>query len=96
MKNFVQKLTRAAWLAMIALLGAAATRQDRILPELPEATTPVRLAAVSDPLTGQSAFRYAGNNIPPVIRVQPGSTLNVEYTNHLAVQSKKSVLTFRA
>jgi len=92
MKKFVQKLARSASLAMIALLGAAATRQDRILSELPEATIPVRLTAVSDPVTGKSAFGYADKDIPPVIRVQPGSTVNVEYTNHLAVQSKEKCL----
>src|SRR6266481_449437 len=76
------------WIANIALLATAST-QDRILPELPQASTPVTLEAASDPVTGKSEFRYQENNTPPVIRVKPGSTLNVEYKNELAPQSKE-------
>ena len=60
-----------------------------MLPELPQASSPVTLVAASGPVTGKSEFRYRGNNIPPVIRVQPGSILNVEYKNELAAQSKE-------
>ena len=45
--------------------------------------------AASNPVSGKSEFRYQGNNTPPVIRVQPGSVLNVEYKNELAAQSKE-------
>ena len=76
-------------MAGIALLAAAAGEQDRILPKLPEATTPVTLIAASDPLTGKSEFRYAGNNIPPVIRARPGSTLKIEYRNELETRSRE-------
>jgi suppressor of ftsI len=76
------------WIANIALL-ATASAHDRILPELPQTNTPVMLVAASDPATGKSEFRYQGNNTPPVIRVQPGSTLNVEYKNELAAQSRE-------
>src|SRR6266446_2345266 len=73
----------------VCLLVATVRGQDRILPELPQANSPVTLAAASDPVTGKSKFRYRGNNIPPVIRVQPGSILNVEYKNELAAQSRE-------
>src|SRR6267143_60806 len=73
----------------IGLVMATTREQDGILPELPQTTTPVALVAASDPVTGKSEFRYRSNNIPPVIRVQPGSTLNVEYKNELAAQSKE-------
>lgn len=76
-------------MACIGLFAAAADGQDRLLPELPHTTTPVNLAAASDPATGKSEFRYQDNNTPPVIRVQPGSTLEVEYKNKLAPQSKE-------
>jgi FtsP/CotA-like multicopper oxidase with cupredoxin domain len=76
-------------IATIGLLVAPASGQDRILPELPQARTPVTLVAASDPVTGKSEFRYQGNNTPPVIRVQPGTVLNVEYKNELAAQSKE-------
>ena len=52
-------------------------------------STPVTLIAATDPVTGKSEFRYRNNNTPPVIRVQPGSVLNVEYKNELAPQSKE-------
>ncbi len=77
------------WIANIGLLVATASTQDRIVPELPQASSPVTLVAASDPVSGKSEFRFQGNNTPPVIRVQPGSTLNVEYKNELAAQSKE-------
>jgi suppressor of ftsI len=76
-------------MAGIILFAVAANGQGRLLPELPQTTTPVRLVAASDPGTGKSEFRYQDNNTPPLIRVQPGSTLEVEYKNDLAIQSKE-------
>ena len=77
------------WIANIGLFFATASVQDGIVRELPQASTPVKLVAASDPVSGKSEFRYQGKNTPPVIRVQPGSTLNVEYKNELAAQSKE-------
>jgi len=76
-------------IANIGLFAATTTVQGQTLPELPQATSPVALSAASDPATGKSEFRYRGNNTPPVIRVKPGSNLNVEYKNQLAVQSRE-------
>src|SRR5437588_1857111 len=89
--QILQKLAVATpwWIAGICLLVATASGQDRILPGLPQASTPVALLAASNPVTGKSEFRYQGNNTPPVIRVQPGSILNVEYKNELAAQSRE-------
>ena len=85
-----QQLTLGSfgWM-IVCLLVPNAHGQERTLPELPQANSPVILAAVSDPVTGKSQFRYRGNNAPPVIRVQPGSVLNVEYKNELAAQSRE-------
>src|SRR5437016_6321954 len=80
------------WVATIGLVAATPSGKDGILPELPQATTPVTLMAATDPAIGKSEFRYQGNNTPPVIRVQPGSTLNVEYKNELAARSKEDCL----
>jgi suppressor of ftsI len=93
----VQTLQKVAlftftWVAPIGLVAATSGGQDQILPELPQATTPVTLLAATDPATGKSEFRYRGNNTPPVIRVQPGSTLNVEYKNELAARSREDCL----
>jgi FtsP/CotA-like multicopper oxidase with cupredoxin domain len=82
-------LATVGWVTLIGLSTVSANGQDRILPELPEVNTPVTLTAVSDPLTGKSGFRYRGDNIPPVMRVPPGSSLKVEYKNELAAQSKE-------
>jgi hypothetical protein len=71
----------SGWIMSFGLFVATTSGQDRILPELPQASTPVTLMAASNPVSGKSEFRYQGNNIPPVIRVQPGSILNVEYKN---------------
>jgi FtsP/CotA-like multicopper oxidase with cupredoxin domain len=79
----------SAWIASIGLLVAAASGQDRILPELPQTSTPVTLVAASDPVSGKSEFRYQDGNTPPVIRVRPGSILNVEYKNEFRAQSKE-------
>ena len=73
----------------VHLLVATVHGQDQLLPELPQANSPVTLVAASDRVTGKSEFRYRGNNIPPVIRVQPGSILNIEYKNELVAESKE-------
>jgi suppressor of ftsI len=88
--QMLQKLTLGSfgWIT-ICLLVAAARGQDRVLPELPRATSPVTLVAASDPVTGKSEFRYQDKNIPPVIRGRPGSVLNVEYKNELATPSRE-------
>ena len=77
------------WVAAIGLVAAAATAQDRLLPDLPEAKSPITLIAATHSVTGKSEFRYGDNNTPPVIRVEPGTVLNVEYKNELAPQSKE-------
>jgi len=89
----VQKIVlfTLTWVAAIGL-GATPDGQDRILPELPQATTPVTLMAATNPINGKSEFRYRGGTTPPVIRVQPGTVLNVEYKNELAAQSKEDCL----
>jgi suppressor of ftsI len=89
--QILQKLPVATfgWMVSISLLVATASGQDRIVPALPEARSPVTLVAATDPVSGKSEFRYRDNNTPPVIRVQPGSTLIVEYKNELASQSRE-------
>jgi FtsP/CotA-like multicopper oxidase with cupredoxin domain len=87
-----QKLTQGT-ICYLAITGLLVGRVSAaIIPELPQASTPVKLMAATDPVSGKSEFRYRGNNIPPVIRVQPGSTLSVEYKNELAAQSKEECL----
>jgi FtsP/CotA-like multicopper oxidase with cupredoxin domain len=88
--QILQKIAVAVGrLASVSLFVATASGQDGILPELPQVRTPVALTAASDPVSGKSGFRYQGSNTPPVIRVEPGTVLNVEYKNELAAQSKE-------
>jgi len=89
--QILQKLLSCAcrWIVTIGLPVATVGGHDQILPALPQAKTPVALIAATNPVTGKSEFRYQGNNTPPVIRVQPGSTLNVEYKNELAPKSNE-------
>ena len=96
-KGNVQTLQKVALftctsVATIGLVVATASEQDRLLPGLPQTATPVALVAASDPVSGKSEFRYQGNNTPPVIRVQPGSVLKVEYKNELDAQSRETCL----
>src|SRR5437763_11138923 len=72
-------------MSLVAALGG----QDRMLPELPQARTSVMLVATTDPVSGKSEVGYRGNNTPPLIRVEPGTVLNVEYKNELAPESKE-------
>src|SRR5712672_3111185 len=81
--------TLLTWVVSLGLSTAVANGQDRIVPDLPQTTTPVALAAASDPVSGKSEFRYQGNNIPPVMRVKPGSVLNVTYKNELDAHSRE-------
>jgi len=89
--QILQKLVPCTfrWIANIGLLAATASTQDRIVPELPQASSPVTLVAASDPVSGKSGFQYQGNKTPPLIRVEPGTVLNVEYKNELAAQSRE-------
>jgi suppressor of ftsI len=82
-------LWTSRWIAIVGLPVTTANGQGQMVPELPQATTSVKLVAATDQVSGKSEFRYQGNNTPPVIRVQPGSVLNVDYKNELAAKSKE-------
>jgi len=82
-------LGASGYIASVCFLVTTASGQDRVLPELPQATTPVTLTAATNPVSGKSEFRYQDKSIPPVIRGRPGSVLNVEYKNELATPSRE-------
>ena len=58
-----------------------------LLPDLPEVRSPVLLLAMSDPKTGKSAFSFAGQEIPPVIRASPAQDIRLIYKNEMSSQS---------
>ena len=60
-----------------------------LLPNPPEVRSPFLLLAVSDPETGKSAFSFAGQEIPPVIRVSPGRDIRLTYKNEMSAQSRE-------
>lgn len=62
------------------------------LPPPPEVTSVngvahLHLAAAIDPATHLPSFVYAGQTTPPTIRVWPGDTLVIDYTNALPAQA---------
>lgn len=58
-----------------------------LLQPLPEARSPFVLSAVTDPVTGASAFSYRGKEIAPTIRTEPGRRIRVTYQDHLTTRS---------
>jgi len=66
--------------------------QQEIVSDAPEIRTQFTLSAVYDSSAGNNAFSYAGKNVPPTIRVSPGSVMKVQYENKLpAVSHEKCV-----
>ena len=60
-----------------------------LLPDPPEVRSPFLLLAVSDPETGKSAFSFAGQEVPPVIRASPGQDIRLTYRNEMSAQSRE-------
>jgi suppressor of ftsI len=58
-----------------------------LLPDPPEVRSPFVLLAVTDPKTSESAFSFAGQEIPPVIRASPGHDIRLTYDNRLSAHS---------
>jgi suppressor of ftsI len=58
-----------------------------LLPDPPEVRSPFVLLAVNDPRTGKSAFSFAGQEIPPVIRASPGQDIRLTYENQMSAHS---------
>jgi FtsP/CotA-like multicopper oxidase with cupredoxin domain len=68
--------------------GADVTPQV-LLPDSPEVRSPFLLQAITDPETGKSAFSFAGQMIPPVIRASPGQDIRLTYKNEMSRQSRE-------
>ena len=60
-------------IAVISSLSA----QQQVLPDLPDVRSPFTLITVYDFAAGHDAFAYAGNTVPPVIRVSPGGVISL-------------------
>ena len=79
---------RASFLlcGLVSLTPLLAQHQE-LITEPPEVQTPFTLSAVYDSHAGHNAFSYAGNTVPPVIRVAPEGTIKVAYENRLPKSS---------
>jgi suppressor of ftsI len=77
-------------------IASGASAQEAIdaapeLPILPEVRSVggvahLALAAAIDPSTKLPSFYYAGGTVAPTIRVRPGDTIVIDYTNNLPVE----------
>jgi FtsP/CotA-like multicopper oxidase with cupredoxin domain len=80
---------RSSAAAQVALAGAAAPPE---LPTPPEVSSvngvaKLQLTAALDAKTNLPTFVYAGQTVPPTIRVWPGDTLVIDYTNALPARN---------
>src|ERR1700723_3059790 len=60
-----------------------------LVPNPPEARSPVSLKAINDPHTGKAAFSFEGREDPPVIRANPGEDIHLTYTNAMSTHSQE-------
>jgi suppressor of ftsI len=58
-----------------------------LLHDPPEVRSPFVLLSVTDLETGKSAFSFAGQEIPPVIRTSPGQDIRLTYKNEMSARS---------
>jgi suppressor of ftsI len=70
-------------------IGPMTASKAVLLPDPPEARSPVSLKAINDPRTGKSAFLFDGRETPPVIRARPGEDIRLTYTNAMSTHSQE-------
>lgn len=61
--------------------------QSKVVPHAPEVSAPFTLTAAYDADDRHNAFFFAGQAVPPTIRVLPGRTINLRYVNNLPAHS---------
>lgn len=71
--------------------GAQTTREavGTAIPSVVEVRSPIMLEAVTDQITGKSAFSFNGEEVPPIIRTSPGETVIIDYANHMSPDSRE-------
>jgi FtsP/CotA-like multicopper oxidase with cupredoxin domain len=75
-------------LIVLAFLSSA-LGQAPIVSDAPEAHDAFTLTAAYDAGAGHNAFFFAGQPVPPTIRVLPGGTIQAQYVNDLPVHSSE-------
>jgi suppressor of ftsI len=93
-KGFVLRSAVVSALCGISLYAQTTNHSQDIafgvlLPNPPEVRSPFVLLAVTDPKTGASAFSFAGQEIPPVIRTSPGEDIRLTYKNEMSGHSQE-------
>jgi suppressor of ftsI len=69
--------------------------QQKVVADPPEVRGPFTLVATYDSATGQNAFAYNWNTVPPVILVLPGGVIKLHYVNGLPARSDEMCATGR-
>jgi FtsP/CotA-like multicopper oxidase with cupredoxin domain len=59
----------------------------------PAAHSPVILSAVNDRQTGRTAFSFEGRQKPPVIRANPGDSIDITYRNEMSPNANSKCAT---
>ena len=59
----------------------------------PTAHSPVNLSAVSDPYTGRTAFSFQGKQEAPVIRANPGDSIDITLRNEMSANPNSKCAT---
>jgi FtsP/CotA-like multicopper oxidase with cupredoxin domain len=83
-------LTALLMPASLHLSAQSGQVQGTELPANPETRSPVVLSAVTDPVTGKSAFSFQSHEIPPVIRAAPGTRMDIRFENHMSANSSET------
>jgi suppressor of ftsI len=78
---------------LVSFTSLLAQQHQESITEPPEVRTPFTLSAVFDSRAGHNSFSYAGDTVPPVIRVVPGGVIKVKYENQLPVASREKCAT---
>jgi suppressor of ftsI len=67
--------------------------EQNTIADAPDIADPFTLAARYDLAAGHNVFSYGGETVPPTIRVRPGSSIKLRYTNDLPVHSREQCAT---
>lgn len=85
----ISRVATAAWLAAATAVAAQSTSPPigTALPVPPTVSSAFVLSAVNDAATGEGAFSFAGHEVPPIIRVEPGAKIRILYRNQMSAHS---------
>ncbi len=68
------------------------TNAKLLLPDPPEAHSPIVLTAITDPHTEKAAFLFNAHENPPTIRANPGEDIRLTYVNAMSANSRETCI----